>query len=126
TASSLRAISSTTSTPSAPLRSRNISVRRAWSGSTKLHASLRNHQLRGLDHPRKRACLTAVANLFLTRPDSTTAAERFSGRNPGECLRQSYTTSLAYLCILLQGTVGSVRMPLQVAQLFVGFGISSC
>jgi hypothetical protein len=27
------------------------------------YLSLRNHQLRGLDHPRKRACLTAVHNL---------------------------------------------------------------
>ena len=33
------------------------------------YLSLRNHQLRGLDHPRKRACLTAVHNFFLTRPD---------------------------------------------------------
>jgi len=44
--------------------------------------SLRNHQLRGLDHPRKRACLTAVPNFFLTRPDGTTAAERFFGQQP--------------------------------------------
>ena len=44
--------------------------------------SLRNHQLRGLDHPRKRACLTAVHNFFLTRPDGTTAAERFFGQKP--------------------------------------------
>src|SRR5206468_1088348 len=29
------------------------------------YLSLRNHQLRGLDHPRKRACLTAVHNFFL-------------------------------------------------------------
>jgi hypothetical protein len=44
--------------------------------------SLRNHQLRGLDHPRKRACLTAVHNFFLTRADGTTAAERFFGQKP--------------------------------------------
>ena len=44
--------------------------------------SLRNHQLRGLDHPRKRACLTAIHNFFLTRPDGTTAAERFFGQKP--------------------------------------------
>jgi hypothetical protein len=44
--------------------------------------SLRNHQLRGLDHPRKRACLTAVHNLLRTRPDGTTAAERFFGQQP--------------------------------------------
>ena len=44
--------------------------------------SLRNHQLRGLDHPRKRACLTAVHNFLLTRPDGTTAAERFFGQKP--------------------------------------------
>ena len=41
------------------------------------YLSLRNHQLRGLDRPRKRACLTAVHNFLLTRPDGTTAAERF-------------------------------------------------
>ena len=45
------------------------------------YLSLRNHQLRGLDHPRKRACLTAVHNFFLTRPDGT-AAERFFGQKP--------------------------------------------
>ena len=44
--------------------------------------SLRHHQLRGLDHPRKRACLTAVHHFFLTRPDGTTAAERFFGQKP--------------------------------------------
>ena len=44
--------------------------------------SLRNHQLRGLDRPRKRECLTAVHNFFLTRPDGTTAAERFFGQKP--------------------------------------------
>lgn len=46
------------------------------------YLSLRNHHLRGLDHPRKRACLTAVHNFFLTRPDGTTAAERFVGQKP--------------------------------------------
>lgn len=46
------------------------------------YLSLRNHQLRGLDHPRKRACLTAVHNFILTRPDGTTAAERFFGQKP--------------------------------------------
>src|SRR6266446_3910172 len=46
------------------------------------YLSLRNHQLRGPDHPRKRACLTAVHNFFLTRPDGTTAAERFFGQKP--------------------------------------------
>jgi Family of unknown function (DUF6399) len=46
------------------------------------YLSLRNHQLRGLNHPRKRACLTAVHNFFLTRPDGTTAAERFFGQKP--------------------------------------------
>jgi hypothetical protein len=44
--------------------------------------SLRNHQLRGLDHPRKRTCLTAGHNFFLTRPDGTTAAERFFVQKP--------------------------------------------
>ena len=46
------------------------------------YLSLRNHQLRGLDHPRKRACLTAGHHFFLTRPDGTTAAERFFGQKP--------------------------------------------
>jgi hypothetical protein len=44
--------------------------------------SLSNHQLRGLDHPRKRPCLTAVHNFFLTRADGTTAAERFFEQKP--------------------------------------------
>jgi uncharacterized protein DUF6399 len=46
------------------------------------YLSLRNHQLRGLNHPRKRTCLTTVHNFFLTRPDGTTAAERFFGQKP--------------------------------------------
>jgi Family of unknown function (DUF6399) len=49
-----------------------------WNG----YLALRNHQLRGLDHPRKRACLTAVHNFLLTRPDGTTAVERFFGQKP--------------------------------------------
>jgi hypothetical protein len=44
--------------------------------------SLRSHQLRGLDLPRKRACFTAMHNFFLPRPDGTTAAERFFGQRP--------------------------------------------
>ena len=46
------------------------------------YLSRRNHQLRGLDHPRKRECLTAMHNFFLTRADGTTAAERFFGQKP--------------------------------------------
>jgi Family of unknown function (DUF6399) len=46
------------------------------------YLSLRNHQLRGLDRPRKRACLTAIHNFFLTRADGTTAAERFFRQKP--------------------------------------------
>jgi len=46
------------------------------------YLSLRNHQLRGLDHLRKRACLTAIHNFFLKRADGTTAAERFFGQKP--------------------------------------------
>jgi hypothetical protein len=46
------------------------------------YLSLRNHQLRGLELPRKRACLTTIHNFFLTRPDDTTAAERFFGQKP--------------------------------------------
>jgi len=44
--------------------------------------SLRHHQLRGLDLPRQRECFTAMHNFFLTRPDGTTAAERFFGPKP--------------------------------------------
>jgi Family of unknown function (DUF6399) len=46
------------------------------------YLSLRSHQLRGLDLPRKRACFTAMHNFFLPRPDGTTAAERFFGQKP--------------------------------------------
>jgi uncharacterized protein DUF6399 len=46
------------------------------------YLSLRNHQLRGLDQPRKRTCLTTIHHFFLTRPDGTTAAERFFGQKP--------------------------------------------
>jgi hypothetical protein len=46
------------------------------------YLSLRNHQLRGLDLPRKRECFTTMHNFFLTRPDGTTAAERFFGQKP--------------------------------------------
>lgn len=46
------------------------------------YLSLRNHQLRGLDRPRKRECFTAIHNFFLTRPDGTTAAERFFAQKP--------------------------------------------
>jgi len=55
------------------------------------YLSLRNHQLRGLDRPRKRACLTTVHNFFLTRADGTTAAERFFGQKP----RSLFTAILA-------------------------------
>jgi len=53
--------------------------------------SLRHHQLRGLDLPRKRECCTAMHNFFLTRPDGTTAAERFFGQKP----RSMFATILA-------------------------------
>ena len=46
------------------------------------YLSLRSHQLRGLDLPRKRQCFTAMHNFFLTRSDGTTAAERFFGQKP--------------------------------------------
>jgi hypothetical protein len=48
--------------------------------------SLRHHQLRGLDLPRKRECCTAMHNLCRTRPDGTTAAERFVGQKPRSML----------------------------------------
>jgi hypothetical protein len=44
--------------------------------------SLRNHQLRGLELPRKRTCRTTIHHFFLTRSDGTTAAERFFGQKP--------------------------------------------
>ncbi|MGE3540500.1 MAG: DUF6399 domain-containing protein [Candidatus Tectimicrobiota bacterium] len=46
------------------------------------YLSLRNHQLRGLDRPRQRECFPAIHHFFLTRPDGTTAAERFFGQKP--------------------------------------------
>jgi Family of unknown function (DUF6399) len=46
------------------------------------YLSLRSHQLRGLALPRKRECFTTIHNFFLTRPDGTTAAERFFGQKP--------------------------------------------
>ena len=46
------------------------------------YLSLRSHQLRGLDLPRKRECFSTIHNFFLTRPDGTTAAERFFGQKP--------------------------------------------
>jgi hypothetical protein len=55
------------------------------------YLSLRNHQLRGLDLPRKRECFTTIHNFFLTRPDGTTAAERFFGQKP----RSMFTAILA-------------------------------
>jgi hypothetical protein len=44
--------------------------------------ALRNPPLRGLDRPRKRAGLPTMHNVFLTRPDGTTAAARFFGQKP--------------------------------------------
>jgi hypothetical protein len=46
------------------------------------YVSLRTHQLRGLDLPRKRTCLTTIHTFFLTRSAGTTAAERFFGQQP--------------------------------------------
>ena len=59
------------------------------------YLSLRNHALRGLDHPRKRVCLTTVHNFLLTRPDGTTAAERFFGQKP----RAMFTVILGTVAI---------------------------
>jgi Family of unknown function (DUF6399) len=50
------------------------------------YLSLRSHQLRGLDLPRKRECFTAIHNFFLTQPDGTTADERFFGQKPRSML----------------------------------------
>jgi hypothetical protein len=46
------------------------------------YLSLRSHERRSLDNPRKRACLPAIYNFLLTRSDGTTATERFFGRSP--------------------------------------------
>ena len=50
------------------------------------YLSLRSHERRSLDNPRKRACLPAIHNFLLTRSDGTTATERFFGRSPARCL----------------------------------------
>ena len=60
------------------------------------YLSLRSHQLRGLDLPRKRECFTAIHNFFLTRPDGTTAAERFFGQKP---------------CCMFTAILASVELP---------------
>jgi hypothetical protein len=44
--------------------------------------SLRNPQLRGLELPRKRPCLTTIHTFCLPRADGTTAAERLFGQQP--------------------------------------------
>jgi hypothetical protein len=46
------------------------------------YLSLRSHELRGLDRPCKREYLTTIHPVFVTRPDGTTAAERFFGHKP--------------------------------------------
>src|ERR1043165_9987369 len=46
------------------------------------YLSFRNHQLRGLDPPRKRVGLTAMHNFILMCPDGMTAAERCFGQKP--------------------------------------------
>lgn len=46
------------------------------------YLSLRNHPLRGLAWPRKREGFTTMHHFCLTRPDGTTAAERFFGQKP--------------------------------------------
>src|SRR4029453_15890117 len=64
--------------PRSPLLQRSSSNVKGRNG----YLSLRTHARRGLDNPRKRACLTAVPNCLRTRPDGTTAAERFFGLKP--------------------------------------------
>jgi len=50
------------------------------------YLSLRNHQLRGLEHPRKRECLTAVHNFASREQMGQPRRSGFSGRNLGRCL----------------------------------------
>jgi len=47
-----------------------------------------DHQRRGLDRPRKRACLTR-STTFSSRVLTADRAERFFGRSPARCLRDS-------------------------------------
>src|SRR5262249_34433327 len=53
------------------------------------YLSLRNHQLRGLDHPRKRVCLTAIHNFSLHALTGPRQRSAVSGRSPGRCLPPS-------------------------------------
>ena len=48
--------------------------------------SLWNHQLRGLDHPRKQVCLTAIHNFSSRVVTGQPPRNGFSGRNLGRCL----------------------------------------
>ena len=70
--------------------------------------ALRNHALRGLDNPRKRVCLTTVHNVLLTRPDGTTAAERFFGQKPRS------------MCTAILGAVDMPPAPLSPPRRAVG------
>ena len=53
------------------------------------YLSLRNHQLRGLASPRKRACLTAIHNFFSRVLTAPRRRSDFSGRSHGRCLLPS-------------------------------------
>ena len=50
------------------------------------YLSRRHHQLRGLDHPRKRACLTAVHNFSSRVLTARPRRSAFSGRSPARWL----------------------------------------
>ena len=70
------------------------------------YLSLRNHQRRGLDHPRKRTGLTAGHNFCLTRHDGTTAAARLFGQKP-RCMFTAILASVA--CGLHRGVADAVK-----------------
>ena len=73
-----------------------IIKRRMWGDEDeKAPGWQRGHPILGLDHPRKRACLTAIHNFFLTRADGTTVAERFFGQKP----RSMFAVILASVAI---------------------------
>ncbi len=57
------------------------------------YLSLRNHELRGLDYPRKRVCLTAVHNFLLTRSDGTDVCRDTGVSRDSPCSPQSSATS---------------------------------
>ena len=61
------------------------------------YLSLRNHQLRGLDRPRKRACLTAIHNFSSRGQMGQLQRSDFSGRSLAPCLPRYWIRSRYHL-----------------------------